>query len=205
MLTCLVQDLGMSTLPALLLFALVASATPGPNTMMIMASGANFGLRRSLPHMLGIALGFTMLILSVGLGLGAVFQTVPGLVAAMTVGAVLYALWLAWKIATAAGPAQGAAGRAPLTFLQAAGFQWVNPKAWAMGTTAITIFAPEGSIPATLSVAAAFLLVSMPSVGAWAALGSGARRWMTAPEHLRWFNRAMALLLLVSMGMVLLA
>lgn len=195
----------MTPLPALFLFALVASATPGPNTMMVMASGANFGLRRSLPHMLGIAVGFTVLILSVGLGLGAVFQSVPQVMAAMTVGAVLYALWLAWKIATAAGPAEGQAPRAPLTFLQAAGFQWVNPKAWAMATTAITVFAPQGTWAAILLVATAFLVVSLPSAGAWAVLGHGMNRLLTTPGQLRAFNRVMAVLLLVSMGLVFLA
>ena len=131
-------------LAALLFYAFVASITPGPNNLMLMASGANFGFRRTVPHMLGVALGFVFLALMVGLGLAGLFLAFPASHTVLKAVSVAYLLWLAWKIANAApARAEAAAGR-PFAFLQAAAFQWVNPKAWAMALTAVTASAgPE--------------------------------------------------------------
>ncbi|GGL60714.1 LysE family translocator [Wenxinia marina] len=192
---------------ALLGFAFATTVTPGPNNMMVMASGANFGLRRTLPHVAGIALGFGAMILALGLGLMQAFHTVPGLETALTWACLAYLLWLAWKIATAAPKAPEApearpAGR-PLTFLQAAAFQWVNPKAWAMGTSALTAYAGAAGPGAVATVAATFAAVSVPCILAWTLLGQQMRRILSRPSRLRAFNVTMALLMLASLLPVL--
>ncbi|KMW58238.1 Transporter, LysE family [Candidatus Rhodobacter oscarellae] len=184
---------------SLTLFAFVASATPGPNTLMLLASGANFGVLRSVPHMAGITLGFTVMIALVGIGLMGVFERLPAADSALKVLAVLYMLWLAWKIAGAAAPGEATSTSHPLTFLQAAGFQWVNPKAWAMGTSAIALYAPDRSLAGVLVVAGAFFLVSFPAVTGWTVLGHEIRRFLGTPARLRAFNWTMAALLLASL------
>lgn len=189
-------------LPGLLGFAFVSSITPGPNNLMLMASGANFGVRRSLPHLLGVALGHSFLIVVVGLGLIGLFEALPWLRTALTVVGVAYLLWLAWKIATAV-PKDGASGARPLTFLQAAAFQWVNPKAWFMAIGAITFYATAGSAWGVLLVALAFLLTNLPSIAAWTVLGQEMRRFLTSPARLRAFNWTMAGLLVLSLWPVL--
>jgi threonine/homoserine/homoserine lactone efflux protein len=183
--------------------AFVTSITPGPNNLMLMASGANFGFRPTLPHMLGVALGFTAMVLIIGLGLMTLFDRWPLARTLLTWVSIGYTGWLAWKIATATPPGEGkGAGKGrsrPMTFLEAAAFQWVNPKAWIMALGAITAFAPGGEWHAVLWVALVFGLVNLPSVGSWALMGQAMRRWLTAGWRLRAFNMAMAGLLVVSM------
>ncbi|NDV00353.1 LysE family translocator [Pseudoroseicyclus tamaricis] len=188
-----------STIP-LLLFALAGTCSPGPNNLMLMASGANYGFRRTLPHMLGVGLGFSLMIFGVGIGLSLVFERWPWVQTVLTAASLCYLLWLAWKIASAVPPADGprAEGR-PLTFLQAAGFQWVNPKAWAMATTATTVFAAGHGLRDVLVVSGAFLLVSIVSTTSWSALGVGAAQVLTDRRRLRAFNIAMAVLLLATL------
>ncbi len=187
------------TLIALAGFGIVTSITPGPNNIMLMASGANFGLRRTLPHMLGISLGHSFMITLVGAGLIQIFDTFPFIQTAMTVIGIAYLLYLAWKIAHAAAPGEGQAGGKPMTFLQAAAFQWVNPKAWFMALTAITVYAPSRSFEAILVVAVVFSLVNFPSVMVWTLLGQTIRRILTSPARLRAFNWTMAGLLVASL------
>ncbi|RFP90993.1 LysE family translocator [Rhodobacteraceae bacterium 63075] len=187
----------------LVAFAFVSSATPGPNNMMLMASGANFGFRRSIPHMLGIGLGFGFMIFLVGLGLIQIFDIWPVSRTILKVVSVAYLGWLAWKIAHAAPPERGEAGGRPLTFLQAAAFQWVNPKAWTMALTAITIYAPERGFWSIAWVALAFVAVNIPSVSIWTLLGRELRRFLTSPAKLRGFNWTMAVLLIASLYPVL--
>lgn len=190
---------------ALALFAFVSSITPGPNNLMLMASGANFGFRRSLPHMLGVALGFVFMLLLVGAGLIGLFQAWPASHAVLKAVSVVYLLWLAWKIAHAApGPGGQAAGR-PMSFLQAAAFQWVNPKAWTMALTAITAYAPDQDWRAILLVGAVFGAINLPSVGSWTVLGQQMARLLTDPRRLRLFNRVMAGLLVASLYPVVFA
>lgn len=190
-------------LTALVAFAFVTSVTPGPNNLMLMASGVNFGFRRTVPHMLGIGLGFSAMTFLVGLGLAGVFQTVPAAEWALKAVSVAYMLWLAWKIARAAAPKEGQAGGRPLTFLQAAAFQWVNPKAWAMALTATTVYAPDRSLPALALVALVFGAVNLPSVSVWTLIGQQLRRVLTNPPRLRLFNGTMAVLLVASLWPVL--
>ena len=119
-------------LSALIGFAFATSITPGPNNMMLLASGANFGVRRTVPHMLGISLGHAFMVFLVGSGLAQLFHRYPQADLVLKLAATLYMLWLAWKIANAAPPREGEAKGRPFSFVQAAAFQWVNPKAWAM-------------------------------------------------------------------------
>ncbi len=187
-------------LTALILFAFASSITPGPNNIMLMASGVNFGLKRTLPHMLGVSLGHGAMTLILGLGLVQVFEVIPWLRTALTVISVGYLLWLAWKVANAAPPSDAREGSKPLTFLQAAGFQWVNPKAVYMSIYAQTTFAPDdaGWVGAVI-VAVVFAMVNLPSVATWAWGGTQIRRWLDGPGRLRAFNWTMAGLLVLSL------
>ncbi|SDI85630.1 LysE family translocator [Lutimaribacter saemankumensis] len=190
-------------LSGLALFAFVSSITPGPNNMMLMASGANFGFRRTIPHMLGIGVGFTVMIVLVGLGLMQLFDALPVLHDILTVVGVGYLVWLAWKIAHADMPTtEGGNGR-PMTFFQAALFQWVNPKAWQMGLTAITLYAPDRSWQAIALVAVFFGVINLPSVSTWTVLGQQLRRILSSRRRLQAFNWSMAALLLASLIPVL--
>lgn len=192
-------------LSALTLYALVSSITPGPNNLMLMASGVNFGFRRTLPHMLGIGIGFTVMLALVGFGLGGIFAQFPQLETALKVVAVSYMLWLAWKITQSSAPEGGArAGGKPMTFLQAAAFQLVNPKAWIMALSAIPIYAPGQSAAQVLLVAAIFGAVNLPSVSTWALAGTLMRRWLQDPLRLKVFNWLMAGLLVLSLAPALL-
>lgn len=191
------------TLLALTGFAFVTSATPGPNNLMLMASGANFGMRRTVPHMLGISIGFSVMCLMVGLGVAGVIFAWPMADLVLRGVSVAYMLWLAWKIARAGGPGEGPdqerAGARPMSFLAAAAFQWVNPKAWAMALGAIALYAPDQSLAALALVAGVFGLVNLPTVSLWAAAGQGLRRVLTSPARLRGFNWSMAGLLVASL------
>lgn len=192
-------------LSALTLYALVSSITPGPNNLMLMASGVNFGFRRTLPHMLGIGIGFTVMLALVGFGLGGIFAQFPQLETALKVVAVSYMLWLAWKITQSSAPeGEARAGGKPMTFLQAAAFQWVNPKAWIMALSAIPIYAPGQSAAQVLLVAAIFGAVNLPSVSTWALAGTLMRRWLQDPLRLKVFNWLMAGLLVLSLAPALL-
>jgi threonine/homoserine/homoserine lactone efflux protein len=183
----------------LMAFAFVGSITPGPNNLMILASGANYGVARSLPHLLGISLGHALMVLLVGVGLAGVFDALPWTRALLAAVSVCYLLWLAWRIATAPPPERAAVDGRPLTFLEAATFQWVNPKAWTMSLSAVTLFAAGGAWAVPL-VALAFLMVNLPSVSCWLLLGVQMRRWLTSPARLRAFNWTMAALLVASLG-----
>lgn len=187
-------------LTALMGFALATSITPGPNNLMLLASGANFGLRRTVPHMLGISLGHGFLIVVVGLGLAAIFEAYPLLRRAMMAVSLLYLAWLAWKVANAAPPGEAQIEGKPLTLLQAAGFQWVNPKGWYMALTAITAYTPpEAGALGAIMVAAIFSATNLPAILVWAGFGTQVRRLLRKPHHLRLFNRTMAVLLLLTM------
>ena len=184
---------------ALCAFAFVSSITPGPNNLMLLASGANFGFRRTIPHMLGIGIGHMVMVLLLGVGLIQVFDTWPVTHDILKAVSIAYLLYLAWKIATAA-PIQRGEGRGqPFTFLQAALFQWVNPKAWTMALTAITAYAPDRSLWAVALVALVFAAVNLPSVSTWTVMGQQMARILKSPRHLAAFNWTMAALLVASL------
>ena len=190
---------------ALTLFAFVSSITPGPNNLMLMASGANFGFRRTLPHLLGVGIGFTLMIVLVGVGLVQVFDLYPISHQILKLVSVIYLLWLAWKIANAATPEGDVQSEGtPITFIQADLFQWVNPKAWTMALTAISAYTPDQTLYYVSLVALVFGIVNLPSVSLWTVLGEQMARFLTSAARLRAFNWAMAGLLVLSLYPVVL-
>jgi threonine/homoserine/homoserine lactone efflux protein len=188
------------TLLALFLFAFTTSITPGPNNMMLFASGVNFGFVRTIPHMFGIGAGFLSLLIAVGLGLGALLHSVPLLYTALKFAGGAYLVWIAWKIGTSRTLSEGRAGAVPMTFLQAATFQWVNPKAWVMAVSAMATYTSQQSyLSSVMVVGIIFAVVNVPSVSTWAGFGSVLRQWLSDPVRLKWFNITMAVLLVVSL------
>ena len=177
-------------------YTLVMSITPGPNNVMVTASAANFGFRRTLPHMLGIVGGFTLLVAVVCLGLGAVFLRWPALQLVLAWLGAAYLLWMGWKLVGAG--AVGSAGSArPLRLHEAALFQWVNPKAWVFAVTAASLFVPATGlqVPALALIVVVIGAVCLPCVAVWALFGSGLRRFLGSPARRRGFNLVMALAL----------
>jgi threonine/homoserine/homoserine lactone efflux protein len=195
------MEFSADLLLAFALFAFVSSITPGPNNTMLLASGVNFGFQRTIPHMLGISIGFSVMVLAVGMGLGAVFKAVPLLYTILRYAGAAYLLYLAWKIATSGPPSDARDGESqPMSFLGAAAFQWVNPKAWVMAVGAITTYTPQaGYFGNVLVVAAVFGVLNLPAVGAWAGFGSLLRNVLRDRFCLRVFNGVMALLLVASL------
>ncbi|SCB57421.1 Threonine/homoserine/homoserine lactone efflux protein [Rhizobium aethiopicum] len=190
----------LDTFLALVLFAFTTSLTPGPNNMMLFASGVNFGFRRTIPHMFGIGAGFFSLLIGVGFGLGALLHTVPAAYTALKFAGGAYLVWIAWKIASSRSLGQGKSGAAPISFASAAAFQWINPKAWVMAVTAMATYTnPELYLLSVLIVGLAFAMVNVPSVSTWAGFGSALREWLSDPVRLKWFNIIMAVLLVGSL------
>lgn len=185
---------------ALVLFAFVMAMTPGPNNIMLTASGVNFGFTRSIPHMSGVTLGFLVLVGACALGLGLVFTAVPVLQLALKVAGAGYMLWLAWKVANAK-PAngEGDTAGAPLTFLQAALFQWVNPKGVLAALSGIALFMrPDHAVTDFAIMATVYGAATLASVTVWTGFGVALRKLLSNPRHARIFNIAMGLLLVAS-------
>jgi threonine/homoserine/homoserine lactone efflux protein len=202
---------GLAWLPSATAFAVSMSATPGPNNAMVTASGATWGFRRTLPHMLGVAVGFPAMLVAVALGAGEVLRARPSLHEALRWAGVAYLLWLAWKTGTAEPVPPGeeardpgrSGGSRPLSFAQAALFQWVNPKAWAIALGAVTAYttaAGSGLVAQAAVLALIFLLVTLPTVALWTLVGVGAARALRTRRALRAFNLAMAALLVLSLA-----
>ncbi len=186
-------------------FAIAMSATPGPNNTMVVASGATYGFARTVPHMLGIAAGFPVMLIVLGTA-GLPLLTDPRVHAVLKWVGAAYLLWLAWKIAasdpTPAEPGAKAGAGRPLGFLQAALFQWVNPKAWIIAAGALATYTAQaegGSLAATLLLATLFGLVALPCLGFWTLIGVGTARVLRTRRALRLFNLAMAGLLVASL------
>jgi threonine/homoserine/homoserine lactone efflux protein len=184
----------------------VAAFTPGPNNLLLAASGANFGIRRTIPHLLGIVSGFPLLVLAVGLGLGSVFQRHPEVHTVLKFVGAVFLVYLAWRIATVRhSTSETAAGR-PLTFLEAALFQWVNPKAWIFAVTAVATYTTvDGRASVEIAVILAIcVLVTIGSTIAWTVCGVALSRVLhKSPRTMRAFNVGMALLLLLSIVLVM--
>lgn len=200
------MTLSPDLLLAFALFALVTSITPGPNNTMLLASGVNFGFSRSIPHILGISCGFFVLVLAVGLGLGAVFEAYPVLYSVLRYVGAAYLLYLAWKIARSGPMSETEQGQGkPIGYWGAAAFQWVNPKAWVMAVGAISTYTPlQGYFSNVLVISAVFALINAPTVSLWAACGSLLRNVLRNPRWLRLFNLGMAALLVISLYPLLL-
>lgn len=190
---------------AFLAFVVATLFTPGPNNVMLLASGLNFGFRRTVPHMLGVAIGFAAMVMLVGFGLGAVFQAFPVLYLVLKYAGAAYLLYLAVRIACA-GPIEGAdeAGGRPMSFVGAAVFQWVNVKGWIIALGAVTSYAALAPYPESIPLqGAVFLLIGLCSSATWAACGSSLRSVLETPRALRIFNVSMGLALVASLYPVL--
>ena len=185
------------TFLALLVYAFVTSITPGPNNLMLLASGVNFGFIRTVPHMLGIGFGFLLLLLGVGFGLGAVLSAFPAFHLLLKIAGGAYLLYLSWRVAMSRSMDNGDSGGArPMSFWEAVAFQWVNPKAWVMAFTAMAVYtSPEAPFISMLLISAAFALVNLPCVSSWAGFGTALRQFLADPARLKWFNIAMGLML----------
>ena len=193
---------------AFVAFAFVSSITPGPNNLMLMASGTNFGFQHTIPHILGVAIGFTVMIVLVGAGLIRLFEAYPISYLMLKCLSVVYLLYLAWKIATSVpmdnGDTSSTGKGKPLTFFQAALFQWINPKALAMALTAISAYTPQSnSLENIVIVAVIFGAINLPSISTWVLIGTQMRRFLTDPLRLRIFNFCAALLLVGSLYPIL--
>lgn len=196
----------LATFLALLTFSFVSSVTPGPNNIMLFSSGVNFGMWRTWPHAFGIAFGFGILLAAVGFGLGVLLKTYPALFLTIKIAGGLYMLYLAWRIFNS-GPVEVKEGTArPMTFFEAALFQWVNPKAWVMAMVAMSAYTSEGDYTTNVGIVViAFCLVNFPSVSIWAGFGTVMRRFLQDPAKLKLFNTVMALSLVVSLWPLLVA
>ncbi len=185
---------------ALFTFAAIAAWTPGPNNTILMASGLNHGFSRTVPMIMGVAIGFPFMIGMVGLGLGRIFDIVPQLYTAMKFAGALYMLWLAYKIATSTPAQQGERAGEPLTFVQGALFQWVNPKAWIMAMTSLSAYTmPNDYYRGVGIVVATFVLMGLTSASGWAMFGSALRHIMNDPRYFRVINVGLALALVASL------
>jgi threonine/homoserine/homoserine lactone efflux protein len=193
--------MSFDTLLALFIFTLVAAITPGPNNFMLLASGVNFGFRRTVPHILGMLAGFLTLNVAVALGVGALLVAFPALHLALKVGGGLYLAYLAWKIATARKMTSSAEdGARPLSFLQAALFQWVNPKGWIAIVTAVGLYSqPDALTLSVVTVVLCFMLSGTIAAPTWAGFGTALRDYLDDPVRLKWFNVSMGALLLLTL------
>lgn len=190
----------MESLLALAGFTFVASITPGPNNLMLAASGVGFGLKRTVPHMLGVWAGFALLVLTCGLGIGALLMQTPAAASALKVVGSGYLMFLAWKLRgnfLAAGSGAGTRAR-PMSFAAAAAFQFANPKAWLMGVTAASAFLPGlgGDWQALLLLCLVVSGVNFPCITSWAVLGSTIRARLAEPRWQSRFSGVMVLLTL---------
>ena len=192
----------LEILLALAGFSLVSSITPGPNNLMLLTSGVNYGFVRTIPHMIGIGAGFAVLLMAVGFGLGQLLLHAPLVYTALKFAGGAYLLYLAWRIAIS-GPVeagQARAGGRPMLFIEAAAFQWVNPKAWVMAVTAMTVYTSAGNHAlSVLIVTAVFTIINVPCVSAWCGMGTGLRGVLSDRKWLRLFNVIMAVLLVASL------
>ena len=189
---------------ALALFALATSITPGPNNILLMTSGVNFGFRASLPHMLGVAFGFAILLMSTGFGLSELFARFPAIYVVMKWLGVVYFIYYAWKLASAPiRPMQ--TGGSPAThrawrFRDAVAFQWINPKGWIMAVGAFSSYVPAMSKAGVIVGAVlVFSLIALPCFILWVSFGAHLRRYLEQGQRRRYFNIGMAALLLASL------
>jgi threonine/homoserine/homoserine lactone efflux protein len=184
--------MSVESLIALFTLAYAAAWTPGPNNMLLAASTVNFGLRRTVPHAMGIAIGFPIMVLLVGLFLGETFQQSPLLREILRWGGAALLLWIAWSIAISGGLPGGGQKTRPFTFIQAALFQWINPKGWVMATAITAQFVTvENPTETAAIVAAVFVTAAFTSAFGWAIAGQAIRRWLSSPLRIKIFNVSM--------------
>ena len=180
-------------------FTFVAGITPGPNNMMLMTSGLNYGIKKSIPHYLGICIGFPVMVAVVGFGIDAVFYKYPSIYLYLKVFGISYLLYLAWKIANSGNLKASPNIRKPFTFWQAASFQWLNPKAWVIAIGALAAFSiKENFISSVLAVISAYFYTGLIAMALWLKLGQILRSFLHTELRVKYFNITMALLLILS-------
>ncbi len=195
--------MSFDSLAALLGILLASSWTPGPNNMMLAASGVNYGLRATAPHIFGVFIGFGFMIFSISLGLGEVFMRYPVLHEVLRWGGAAMLIWVAWKIATAKRPGEAGAATKPFTFVQAAAFQWINPKAWIMVISISAQFLDPAAPVLTAGIMAGMAMIGgATSATGWAWFGMVLARWLHTPARLRAFNWSMAGIILAGVVVV---
>jgi threonine/homoserine/homoserine lactone efflux protein len=189
----------MPDLLPLAAYTAVMSITPGPNNVMLTASGVNFGFRRTLPQVLGIGAGVAVQVYLMCVGLGSLFNALPWLQALLKWGGAAYLCYLAWRIAQAGEVGQADSAR-PMSAWQGLTFQFINPKAWVMAITAAGLFLPPGEAAwfAGLVIVLIFVLVNLPCISVWTLFGVALARLLTDARNRRWLNGAMALLLVAT-------
>ncbi len=191
---------------AFLLFALVAAVTPGPSNVMLTTTGAQVGVLRGLPCLLGVSTGMGLMLFLVPLGLGSLVLGRPLVLRALHWGGTAVLLWLSWKIATASGRADASSGAKPVGYLGAAVFQWVNPKAWLVSASAAGTFLSAGTespVVQAASLSVLFVLAALPSGFLWLAFGAAVQRLLRSPRRMRVFNVTMGVLLALSIVLIL--
>ena len=196
--------MSIDNLLALLGIVMASAWTPGPNNMMLAASGVNYGLRATAPHIFGVFLGFGLMIFAISLGLGRFFNTYPLLHEILRWGGALMLVWVAWKIATAKRPGEAGAATKPFTFVQAAAFQWINPKAWIMCISISAQFLDSASpLKSAAIIAGVSMIGGVTSATGWAWFGMLLARWLHTPLRLRIFNWSMAATILAGVAVVI--
>lgn len=194
----------MNNFIPLLLFAISTTFTPGPNNIMIMNSGMHFGIKKSLPHYLGICFGFPAMVLMVALGLGAVFIKYVWIKNLLKIIGSIYMLCLAWQILISSGKPSLDQIKKPLNFLQVLMFQWVNPKAWLIAISTISIFTiSDHYFNNAAIISVIYFLICIPCIGVWLLFGKFLQQILKKDGHRVWFNIVMALALVGSIGMIL--
>jgi len=186
---------------AIIAFSITACVTPGPNNAMIMASGLNYGVKRSMPHYLGIVLGFPTMVLAVGMGIAQLFEIYPAMHLVLKIVGATYLSYLAYKIATAPVSGSKVTEGKPFTFIQAAAFQWVNPKAWvlAVGATVTYTTLGDGYVLQVITIGLIFMIFGAPCILLWLWGGASLKTLMGNPSTVRIFNISMAILLIASL------
>ncbi|MEH6470354.1 MAG: LysE family translocator [Halopseudomonas sp.] len=183
---------------ALIAFAFASTVSPGPNNIMLMTSGANVGFMRTIPHMLGIVVGFSLMVILVGIGLMGIFTAYPIAHQALQIGCIIYLVYLAIKIALSRPASNDAQTYKPMSFWTAASFQWINPKAWSMALTAVSVYNLSANWHGVLLISLVFAAVNIPSVTIWTVAGKQLQVLLNSPSKIRAFNCGMAGLLLAS-------
>jgi threonine/homoserine/homoserine lactone efflux protein len=189
----------MEYLVSLMAFTFVAGITPGPNNIMLFASGLNHGVKKSLPHYFGVCIGFMFLVAAIGFGLGAIFKHSPFLHQILKILGAIYLVYLAWKIASASTESNRGVIRNPFTFIEAALFQWVNPKGWVISIGAIATFTiPSNIIGSIAAIIIMYFIMGLLTMGVWLTLGATLQRFLNSGKRKRIFNISMAILLILS-------
>ncbi len=182
-------------------FALASTMTPGPNNIMLLSSGLTFGYKRTIPHALGINFGFPIMVICVGLGVGKLFEVFPFIYTILKVVGISYLLWMAWHIANTKGvPNTENKKDKPLTFLQAALFQWVNPKAWVMAISSTAAFITDHQIASiqVMIISCIYFLCAILSTNSWSLGGVILKRFIQNERLIQIFNITMAILIIGS-------